>query len=376
MRIGRIALALIFLALGILPSLIAEREPHMATKLGIYALEERKDYALMWEAEVRAKKAAEAIAERREALGYPIDIGVDPNRTGLIGLKFSEITTTLGDPVAKRTSVNPGFAALSAAWLGDMGLKAGDRVAIAASGSFPGLMIAVLAACEAMELEPVLVLSLGASEYGATIPELNAAQMVIELKRKGIFKTLPAAISLGGEKDSGESEFPGHETREALLGLSAATGLPLLEPSKGLDAQASLGEGARQRMDIYFAGVAPKVFVNIGGGEVAYGSTSASLRLPNGPIFGSNLRGGKGYRGLIFDFLDRGIPVIHFLNIKGLALRYGLPVDPVPFPEPGEAAFYRRGKTSKLPAVLGLAASLALLFIFRRRPDKRKNNPT
>jgi poly-gamma-glutamate system protein len=375
MRLSRITLALLFLALGILPSILAERNPRLAAKLGVYTLEKRKDYALMREAETRAKEAAAAIAARREALGYPIDVALDPNRTGLIGLEFSDITTTLGDPVSKRTSVNPGFAALSAAWLGDMGLKAGDTVAIAASGSFPGLIIAVLAACEAMDLEPVLVLSLGASEYGATIPELNAAQMVIELKRKGIFKTLPAAISLGGEKDSGGSEFPGHETRETLLGLSAATDLTLLEPSEGFDALASLRQGARRRMDIYFAGAAPKVFVNIGGGEVAYGSTSASLRLPNGPIFASNLRG-KGYRGLIFDFLDRGIPVIHFLDIKGLALRYGLPVDPVPFPEPGEAAFYRRGETSKLPAALGLAVSMALLFIFRRVPDKGKTKPT
>ncbi|TXT44636.1 MAG: hypothetical protein FD137_1539 [Spirochaetes bacterium] len=332
----------------------------------------------MREAEERSKEAARTIAKRRITLGYPIDPMADPNRTGLIGLKFSDITTTLGDPAAKRTSVNPGFAALCVAWLGDLGLNSGDRVAIAASGSFPGLIIAVLAACETLNMEPVLVLSLGSSEYGANIPELNAAQMILELNKAGILKTFPAALSLGGEKDRGESEFPGHETPGTLRALAAATGLPLLEPPEGVDAITALKQGAEQRLAVYFEGAEPKVFVNIGGGEVAFGSTSASLRLPNGPItatlsrYDDATRVEGRYRGLIFNFLERGIPVIHFLDIKGMALRHGLPVDPVPFPEPGEAAFYRNGKTSKLPAALGLAASFALLFFVRLSRDKEE----
>ena len=31
----------------------------------------------------------------------------------------------------------------------------------------------------------------------------------------------------------------------------------------------------------------------------------------------------------------RGVPIIHLLHIKGLAVKFNLPWDPVPLPEPG-----------------------------------------
>lgn len=365
-----IALSLLLILLGIAPTLIAEGDPALAAKLGLRASRPRKDYPLMKEAALLARRSAEALAERRLALGWPLDPRVDPNKTGFLGPEFTEITTTIGDPVAKRTSANPDFAALMVLWFGDLGLKRGDRVAIAASGSFPALAVAVLAACQVMGLEPVMTLSLGASEFGATIPGLNAAQMILELNRRGMVDASPAAVSLGGEKDAGVSEFPGHETKEALNREAVATGLPILDPEAG-------EEG---RMAIFFAGAAPKVFVNIGGGEVALGSTSASLRLPKGMILPgalgyASLGEGRGERrGLVLRFLDRGIPVVHLLDIKGLALKAGLPVDPVPLPEPGGSAIYMEGSKPKLPAFLGLASALAVLGapIWKRKSGGRR----
>ncbi|MEW6550410.1 MAG: hypothetical protein AB1407_13205, partial [Spirochaetota bacterium] len=96
-----IALSLLLILLGIAPTLIAEGDPELAAKLGLRASRPRKDYPLMKEAALLARRSAEALAERRLALGWPLDPRVDPNKTGFLGPEFTEITTTIGDPVAK-----------------------------------------------------------------------------------------------------------------------------------------------------------------------------------------------------------------------------------------------------------------------------------
>jgi len=54
----------------------------------------------------------------------------DPGHTGLIGPEWSELTTTLGDPEAKRTTINPNFAALVVHLLQEAGVQRGDTIAI------------------------------------------------------------------------------------------------------------------------------------------------------------------------------------------------------------------------------------------------------
>jgi hypothetical protein len=51
----------------------------------------------------------------------------DPQHTGLIGPEWSGITTTIGDPEAKRTTINPNFAALIAHFLQQAGVKRAIR---------------------------------------------------------------------------------------------------------------------------------------------------------------------------------------------------------------------------------------------------------
>ena len=43
-------------------------------------------------------------------------------------------------------------------------------------------------------------------------------------------------------------------------------------------------------------------------------------------------------RGVLFEMAAQGTPVIHLLHVRGLALRYGLPWDPIPLPAPGTTA--------------------------------------
>jgi hypothetical protein len=40
-------------------------------------------------------------------------------------------------------------------------------------------------------------------------------------------------------------------------------------------------------------------------------------------------------RGVLFEMASRGIPVLHLLHVRGLAVRYGLPWDPIPLPGAG-----------------------------------------
>jgi hypothetical protein len=72
-------------------------------------------------------------------------------------------------------------------------------------------------------------------------------------------------------------------------------------------------------------------------------------------------------RGLIFEYLDQGIPVIHLLNIKELALEWGIVVDPVPFPPIGaEDVYYVTGYKHWL-SWGSVLAILATLFLIRKK---------
>jgi hypothetical protein len=48
----------------------------------------------------------------------------------------------------------------------------------------------------------------------------------------------------------------------------------------------------------------------------------------------------KAERGVLFEMAARNVPIIHLLYIKGLALQYGLPWDPIPLPEPVDSGSF------------------------------------
>ena len=60
----------------------------------------------------RAAACYEAIYAEKLSRGLEMDAGADINRTGMIGLDYSFITTTVGNLEAKRTSTNPNMAAV------------------------------------------------------------------------------------------------------------------------------------------------------------------------------------------------------------------------------------------------------------------------
>jgi poly-gamma-glutamate system protein len=282
-------------------------------------------------------RSLDAIRRLRLSKGLSIDPALDPNGTGIVGDEFSPLTTSVGDVEAKRTSANPAFAALLVRLFAEAGVSRGDAVAVGGSGSFPGLLLATMCAARALELEPVTIYSVGASMYGANIPGFTFADMLEVLRAEGILPYRLAAVSPGGRGDGGSGVLF-DEDGTSLLDETRRLGLPAV-------AGASLAERIRARLSIFedAAGGRPiRCFVNVGGASANFGAGEESLKLPNGLIGKAPAIPASATRGLAFEFLSRGVRVIHLLHVKGLARDNGLPFDPVPFPPVGEGAVYGR----------------------------------
>jgi len=287
------------------------------------------------EAATLMARSLERIRVLRLARGLPIDRTLDPNETGIIGEEFTPLTTSLGDVEAKRTSANPAFAALMVKYFHEAGLGRGDEVAVGASGSFPALLLATLCATRVLELQPIVIYSIGASMYGANLPGFTFVDMLDGLRASGLLPYHLAAVSAGGSNDRGEGVLF-DEDGAALLAETRRSGLPIIGAS-------SLADSIRQRLRLYdtASGGRPiRCFVNIGGASASFGDTPASLALPNGLVLnlGDVPRGPT--RGLVYEFASRGVPVVHLLFIRGLARDNHLPFDPIPLPPVGQGGVY------------------------------------
>jgi len=321
------------------------------------------------------QRAITTVSRFHETSGMAIDVSLDPNHTGLIGPEYTALFTSLGQLEAKRTTTNPDIAGLLVHLLHRAGVSAGDTIAVGSSGSFPALMIATLTAAEVMGAHPVTILSLGASSYGATRPEFNLLDVHELLTREGVLSTEPEAVSLGGERDVGADFDPAF--REDLLLRIRATGIPLVEDP-------DLRRNVARRMALYLGATVDipaarwrlAAFVNIGGSEANLGTSPLVLRTQPGLNAELAVPPAR-QRGVLSEMAAQNIPVIHLLNLRGLALRYGLPWDPVPLPEPG---------TTRLKADVGARdwrfwlltaayfAALGLIAITWRAGDRAKND--
>ena len=307
--------------------------------------------------------ATAAIRACRESRGIRIDPGTDPNRTGLIGLETSPITTSAGRLEAKRTTTNPNFAALVVSLFHEAGVRRGDAVAVGASSSFPALVIATFSAAKSMGLRPVVISSLGASEWGANIPGFNWTDLEDCLRAAGILDVRPAARAVGGDEDVGRDMSP--EGRALLESRIRESGVPFIE-------EPDLERNVEARMRLYRerAGNRPvKAFVNIGGSWANMGTNAEVLKLRPG-LTDDVFVPPPGERGVLQAMAARHVPIIHLLNVKGLCERYGLPWDPRPLPAPGRGGFLNSaagGGTSSVMLSAGYVLLVIMILVFGRR---------
>ena len=112
------------------------------------------------EAAKLSQKAAQYIKNYRLVNGVFIDAINDPNQTALIGQEYTLITTDRGNIESKLTSTNPNFEAVIVQLLKDAGVRKGDNVAVAMTGSFPALNISIIAAIETLGANPIIITKL------------------------------------------------------------------------------------------------------------------------------------------------------------------------------------------------------------------------
>jgi poly-gamma-glutamate system protein len=188
-----------------------------------------------------------------------------------------------------------------------------------------------------LDAVPRTIISLGSSSFGATRPEFNLLDLYGLLSEEGLVSAAPVAVSLGGSNDLGQ-EFPA-ELRQRLIAQVAAQGLPLI-------LEGDLRRNVARRMGAYLGGGKagpppsgrPAAFVNIGGNQANLGVSPKVLEVPPGLSRDLPLRiqiPDPDSRGVLFEMADLGVPIIHLLHVRGLALRYGLPWDPLPLPPAG-----------------------------------------
>jgi poly-gamma-glutamate system protein len=302
----------------------------------------------------------EAVAAGALERGIPIDAEHDRNRTGLIGEAHTKLTSTLGSLPAKRTAAAPDAAALLVRMFRQAGVREGSMVAVNASGSFPGFALAAVSACGALGAKAVVVLSIGASSWGANRPEYTVFDMFTAAGDRRAFPAdYPAevaAVSPGGADDRGPDLD--RDAVEKVLARAEALGIPVIRP-------ASLGDAVAARMALYRARGEPDMLLTIGGN---YANSGADPGLSNlsGAILPSRAGDVKG-TGLIQEFLRAGKPVVQILDVAGLSAMYGIPFDPHPVRPPGEAPVYRARRIPVLIAAGPPLLALGLYFLVTRR---------
>lgn len=320
----------------------------------------RKDryYELKLEASSLDLRAMTALKKKRIELGVPIDPFNDPNSTGLIGHPFSLITTKRGDLTSKWTSLNPNFAALCVEDLKKLHLKEGDHVAVAFTGSFPGINIAVLSALKTLKLKPVIITSLGSSSFGANDQRFTWLDMESALFKANIFPWRSAAASLGGEDDIARELSP--EGRKLLEDAVERNGMRYLKPK-------NLNESIEKRLEIYRKelGDSIRAFINVGAGEASLGRiTFESKEIPFGILKRHDMF--RFPHSLMREMAQIGVPAINYLNIQEIAKKEGLKIAPLPLPPPGEGKLFIREKYSvALASILSVVLAFLLFFVVR-----------
>ncbi len=322
-----------------------ERQPHFDKKLQAAKL---------------ALVAREAIKNYTQTLGVKIDIQNDPYRTGLIGQERTPITSDRGIVTSKILATNPNYAAVFVDMLLKAKVKKGNTVAVGMTGSLPGWNISFLAACAALELKPIVISSVGASDWGANSPALTWLDMERVLSERGIIPFKSVAASVGGGADNGRGLSP--EGRELLLDAIHRNNVSLIDESL-------LEDNIVKRLAIYdtiAAGQPIACYINIGGGIASIGGTqnaklinpglSEHLAMKNFPV-----------RAVIVRMAERGTPVINLLNVEKIAARYDFPIE-VGEKEPdfGEGVLFFKNKYSiTSTAILTFILVLVLFVVIR-----------
>ena len=242
----------------------------------------------------------------------------------------------------------------------EMKLQQGDTIAILLTGSMPGANIAVLTAAETIGLVPVMITSLGASQWGANHVDFTWLDIEEILFNKGFISKRSIAASIGGRNDMGRLLSPAG--RDIITNNISKHKLPLIKNAK-------LAENIDERMKLFSEYCNIKDFsamINIGGGVASLGTSFNSKLLTAGivkraDVIDISLREG-GIEGALSIFAKKNVPILHVLNIKSLTEKMNMPFAPIPIPEIGVGVLYAEKKYNIFIAAVCLAIISGLVF--------------
>lgn len=297
-----------------------------------------------------ARRAMVAAGEMRRELDAPVDSVNDPNATGLVGMQYSALTWGRADLSDVLTTLNPNFAAALVEMLHHLGLQPGDTIGVSWDGTFPGMNIALLAACSSVGVHPVIVTAQAAGSWGANYPGMSWLDIEASLRRAGVWGYSSRFATPGGESDDGRGLTP--EGRELLADAAHKAGVELIvpdSPAAGVAARLAAFRNARAVVSV------GRVAVDVGG-PAARLATRVHRR-PTGTIDSTST---------VYAFLQRRVPVLYLGNPRRIAADFRLPVAPEPLPEPGRGRlFYERRYPVASAAVFALLLLGLLLFVVR-----------
>lgn len=324
------------------------------------AKSEENHYAdIQLSAAKRMAEAEEYLKSKIQEKGIEVQAN-DLNKTYLIGPDYTELTTTLGNLEAKRTSLDPNFAAAMVRYYQQAGLKKGDIVAIGSSGSFPALAMATVIAAKEYGLKTKVIASLGASTYGATRVEFNIFDFLICLRDAGYADFELLAVSRGGEHDYGEGAMEGllfegskELTYNICQTVANETGAEYLVYD-------SLVDNVSRRLELYGD---IDMFVNVGGAAANSGAGMTGHSFPYGLVLERQILPNVEVKGLCYEYSAKGIPVLNLLNVKQLAAENGITFDPVPLSNPGDSGVYSETRYSLVLIILGIVSTTAILVV-------------
>lgn len=313
------------------------------------------------------QQAEQIIKEYRLGQGIYIDELNDPNRTALIGERYTLITTDRGSLNSKLTTLNPNFAAIMVDLFKKAGVKKGDVVAVNWTGSMPALNIAVMSAAKVLGIELVIISSVGASMFGATDPDFTWLDMETLLYEKGVFSYKSMAASIGGGSDIGRGLSK--TGRDLIIEAIKRNNVELVN-------EGSLEKNIQRKMELFKQNSKGeiKVYLNIGGGLSSLGSSfNANLLKPglNRIVSTKNIP----MKGTLFLFAEEGMPIIHLLDIQTIAEMYNIPIAPVPLPEPGTGSLFIEEQYNLIVTAISLVIliiAIAIVIFFDKSQERLK----
>lgn len=280
----------------------------------------------------------------------------------LIGFEDSPITTEKGFLPSKITALNPNLSAVVVSLLKKANVKRGDKVCLGITGSFPILNVSAIIAVETIGAVPIIITSVGTSSWGANDPLWTYLDMEKVLYDKGIIRHKSIAASIGGKGDRGDGL-----SKNGLRLIKSAierNGVFFIPPD-------GIRRSIRKRMKIYKKyGKKIKVYINIGGGAASMGPRETRYKLHSGINRNKRFRNELPYKGVAVLFLEKGIPVIHLLNMREIADKYDIPYNPVNIPKIGKGKIFTK---QKYPLFTTILLFLILVAIIIYAPVAGKN---